>query len=388
MSAGVISAHAAQGGGRDLRLDFFRGLALIFIFLNHIPGNAMSWLSSRNFGFSDATEIFIFISGYSVILAYGGVIDRQGFLPLTARIWRRAWQVYAAHIFLFVVFVAHISYVSERFNPAFAEEMNIGEIFEAPHTLMFQALILAFKPANMDVLPLYIVLLAVFPPVIVLLKRQPAWVLAGSFLLWLAVQYRHWNLPAYPDGAWFFNPFAWQLLFIVGGWCALRRDAAPWRRIPPRLGLGLSLAYLLFALAIVATWTYSPWAVYVPVWLRQILYPIDKTELDVLRLLHFLALAYVVVVVVRPGAAFLGSWAARPFIICGRHSLQIFCTGVFLSFLGHFILSEVNSSLGMQVGVSLAGIALLVGLAATISWYDRASGKRGGGSRTAGSVTS
>ena len=383
-----MDATLAQARTRDLRLDFFRGLALIFIFLNHIPGNVMSWFSNRNFGFSDATEIFIFISGYSVILAYGGVIERQGFLALAARIWRRTWQIYSAHIFLFVVFVAHISYVSERFNPAFAEEMNIGEIFEAPHILMFQALVLKFKPANMDVLPLYIALLAVFPPVIALLKRWPAAVLAASFLLWLCVQRWHWNLPAYPDGAWHFNPFAWQFLFVLGAWCALKREGAPWRRIPRRPGIALAVVYLVCALAVAATWTYSPWAAYVPVWVRQIIYPIDKTELDLMRLLHFFAQAYLIVILVPATARFLGSRLAGPIVVCGRHSLQVFCAGVFLSFLGQFLLSEVSSGLAMQVGVSLAGIGLLVGLAAIISWYDRVSGKGGGGPRTAASVTS
>ncbi len=383
-----MNASPVQPRGRDLRLDFFRGLALIFIFHNHIPGNAMSWLSNRNYGFSDATEIFIFLSGYSIILAYGSVFERQGFLPLTARIWRRAWQIYAAHIFLFVVFVAHISYMSERFNPAFAEEMNIGEIFAAPHILMFQALVLMFKPANMDVLPLYIVLLAVFPPVVVLLKRRPGVVLAASALLWLGVQRWHWNLPAYPDGAWLFNPFAWQFMFVLGAWCALHRDAAPWRRIPRRPGVALALVYLVCALAIASTWTYSPWAAYVPVWLRQIIYPIDKTELDLLRLLHFFAQAYLIVVLVPPTARFLGSRMARPVILCGRHSLQVFCAGVFLSFLGYFVLSEVSSGLAMQIGVSLAGIGVLVALAATISWYDRVSGKGGRGPKAAASVTS
>lgn len=380
--------HPAPRPTRDLRLDFVRGLALIFIFLNHIPGNVVSWISNRNYGFSDATEIFIFISGYSVILAYGTVIDRHGFLPLVAKVWRRTWQIYSAHIFLFVVFVAHISYVSARFNPAFAEEMQVSEIFEAPHTLMFQALILAFKPANMDVLPLYIVLLAVFPPLIVLLKRWPNPVLAASFLLWLYVQVWHLNLPAYPDGAWYFNPFAWQFLFIFGAWCAFHRDRAPWRKIPRRLGFILSVAYLAFALAIVATWAYTPWAAYVPVWLRQILYPIDKTELDVFRLLHFLALAYLTIMLVSPRARFLDMQAAKPIILCGQQSLPVFCAGVFLSFLGHFILSEVDPGLAMQIAVSLAGILVLVGLAAIISWYHRLSGKEGRGPQPAASVKS
>src|SRR6218665_3622849 len=101
---------------RDLRLDFFRGLALLFIFLNHIPNNAVSWLSNRNYGFSDATETFVFISGYSVLLAYGAAMRNQGFVIGTARIWRRVWQIYTAHVFLFIIFIAQIAWLAARYN--------------------------------------------------------------------------------------------------------------------------------------------------------------------------------------------------------------------------------------------------------------------------------
>ena len=357
---------------RDLRLDLFRGLALIFIFLNHIPGNVVSWISNRNYGFSDATEIFVFISGYSVVLAYGGIMARRGFLVATARIWGRVWQVYTAHVFLFVVFMAQIAYVSERFNPAFAEEMNITEIFEAPHTLMFQMLMLKYKPANMDVLPLYIVLLAAFPVVMAALQRWPHGVLGLSFLVWLGVQRWHWNVPAYPDGVWLFNPIAWQFLFVLGGWCAIMRREGPWRRLPVGPTAAFALAYLLLALAIVATWHYPPWSIYVPDWLLQVLYPIDKTELDSLRLVHFLAQAYLVTVLVRPDAPFLKWKIVSPLMLCGRKSLQVFCAGIFLAFLGQFMIAEIDPGLAMQVAVSLTGSGLLVGLAAFLTWYDRA----------------
>src|SRR3546814_11821904 len=82
---------------RDLRLDFFRGVSLIFIFLNHIPDNVVSWISNRNYGFSDATEVFVFISGYSVFLAYSGAMQKQGFVVGMARLWKRVWQIYTAN---------------------------------------------------------------------------------------------------------------------------------------------------------------------------------------------------------------------------------------------------------------------------------------------------
>ncbi len=355
---------------RDLRLDFFRGLALLFIFLNHIPGNVVSWLSNRNYGFSDATEIFVFISGYSVMLAFGALPERVGLLVTAARIGRRVWQIYTAHIFLFMVFVAHIAYVADRFNPAFAEEMGIAELFEQPHILMLQALLLKFKPANMDVLPMYIALLLVFPLALPLLKRWPAYVMAASSLLWLGVQRWHWNLPAYPDGGWFFNPLAWQFLFLCGAWCAMKRNAAPWRRLPPGPTTLLCIAYLLFALAIVITWLFPPWGQFVPMWLRRLLYPIDKTELDLLRMLHFLAQAYLVVRFVSPDAGFLRQSWSRPVVLCGKHSLDVFCASIFLSFAAQFVLVEVSPGLPAQIAVSAVGMAVMVALAYLLTWYN------------------
>ena len=125
-AAAAKSASARSRGARDLRLDFFRGLALIFIFFNHVPGNAMSWLTNRYWGFSDATEIFVFVSGYTAAIAYGGVALRRGPIVAAVRVLHRVWQLYAAHIFLFVIYTAEIAYVAHRFeNPAFVEEMSV-----------------------------------------------------------------------------------------------------------------------------------------------------------------------------------------------------------------------------------------------------------------------
>ena len=115
-------------GERDLRLDLFRGLALWLIFLDHIPSNMVSWLTIRNYGFSDATEIFVFISGYTAAFVYGRAMRERGTLVASARLLKRAWQVYVAHIFLFVIFMAQIAFVSARFqNPLFTEEMGYSK---------------------------------------------------------------------------------------------------------------------------------------------------------------------------------------------------------------------------------------------------------------------
>ncbi len=244
------SRRPTQPVERDLRLDLFRGIALWLIFLDHIPSNIVSWITIRNYGFSDATEIFVFISGYTAAFVYGRAMRERGVVVASARILKRAWQVYVAHIFLFVIYLAEIAYVSRNFeNPLYAEEMGIFDFLRQPDVTLYEALLLKFKPANMDVLPLYIALLAAFPLYLWALLRQPTLALAGSLVVYVSALRFDINLPAYPEGTWTFNPFAWQLLFGFGAWCAVggAQRLAGFMRSP--VVLGLAAAYLLFAFA-------------------------------------------------------------------------------------------------------------------------------------------
>jgi hypothetical protein len=361
---------------RDLRLDLFRGLALWFIFLDHIPNNVASWITVRNYGFSDATEIFIFISGYTAAFVYGKAMQDRGFVVSSARILRRAWQIYVAHMFLFTIYMAQIAYVAHSFeNPLYAEEMNILDFLKQPDVTIVQALLLKFKPVNMDVLPLYIVLLLLFPPVLWLLQRQATLALAGSVLLYILSWKFEWNLPAYPSGQWYFNPFAWQLLFVFGAWCAMggARRLAPVLRSP--ITVMLAVAYIMFALGIYLTIYFPQLGVYVPRWLNEAIHPIDKTNLDVLRFAHFLALAAVTVYFIPKDWAGLKSPIFRPAILCGQHSLEIFCLGVFLSFAGHFVHVELGGGIGMQIVISIVGILIMIATAWLFSWYKEVEGR-------------
>jgi hypothetical protein len=364
---------------RDLRLDLFRGLALWFIFLDHIPNNIASWLTVRNYGFSDATEIFIFISGYTAAFVYGRAMRDRGFVIASARILRRAWQIYVAHMFLFTIYMAQIAYVAASFeNPLYAEEMNILDFLKQPDVTIVQALLLKFKPVNMDVLPLYIVLLVLFPPLLWLLHRQASLALATSVLIYIVSWKFEWNLPAYPSGEWYFNPFAWQLLFVFGAWCATggAQRLAPVLR--SRITVILAAAYILFALGLYLTIYFPQLGVYVPKWLTDAVYPIDKTNLDVLRFAHFLALAAITVYFIPKDWPGLKSRIFRPAILCGQHSLEIFCLGVFLSFAGHFVHVELTGGAGMQIVISFVGILIMIATAWLISWYKEVEGRSPG----------
>ena len=366
---------------RDLRLDLFRGLALWLIFLDHIPSNAVSWITIRNYGFSDATEIFVFISGFTAAFVYGRAMREHGLIVAGARVLKRAWQIYIAHIFLFAVYLAEIGYVTHAFeNPLYTEEMGVLSFLQNPDVTVLQAMLLKFKPANMDVLPLYITLMLGFTPALWLLLRTPNVALAASATLYALMWEFQWNIPAYPSGYWYFNPFAWQLLFVFGAWCALGGAQRLSRWTYSRTVLVLAIAYLAFAFAIAMTWHIPRLANYVPRVVADLIYPIDKTNLDVLRIAHFLALAVIVLRVVPVGAPWLKSQVLWPAIICGQHSLETFCLGVFLSFAGHFIFTDISDRLPTQILVSIAGIAIMVGAAWLLSWYKRLE-KRGSGPR-------
>jgi hypothetical protein len=364
---------------RDLRLDLFRGIALWLIFLDHIPSNIVSWITIRNYGFSDATEIFVFISGYTAAFVYGRAMRERGVVVASARILKRAWQVYVAHIFLFVIYLAEIAYVSRSFeNPLFAEEMGIFDFLHQPDVTLYEALLLKFKPANMDVLPLYIVLLTTFPLFLWVLLRQPTLALATSLLVYIAALQFDINLPAYPEGTWAFNPFAWQLLFAFGAWCAIGGAERLAGFMRSRIVLGLAVAYLVFAFLIVMTWYFPRTGYLVPRWLSDWMYPIDKTNLDVLRFVHFLSLAVITVRFVPRHWPVLKSPWLRPAIICGHHSLEVFCLGVFLAFAAHFFMVQISESITAQILASAIGIVLMVAVAWLLTWYKNMEGRSSG----------
>lgn len=157
--------------GRDLRLDFFRGIANWAIFLDHIPNNVINWVTTRNYGFSDAADLFVFISGYTASFVYAKMMIERGFIVGATRLWKRVWQLYVAHVLLFVIYIAAIGWVAYRYADAeIINEFNLAGLVDNPIQTLTQGLLLRFKPVNLDVLPLYIVLMGFFPPVLWLLQ--------------------------------------------------------------------------------------------------------------------------------------------------------------------------------------------------------------------------
>jgi hypothetical protein len=367
----AASAPAAKRPRRDLRLDVCRGLALFFIFIDHIPENRFSAFTLQAIGFFDAAEAFIFLSGYTAALVYGRSLKRDGFLIMNARVYRRVWTLYVAHLFLFVLLSAISSYVIERFGSAvYAEELRVGDFLSEPHIALVKAMTLEFQPTFLDILPLYIVLLAAFPLILPALDRSIWTVLVPSLLLYGAVYAFDLRFHGYPEGnPWFFNPLAWQLLFVIGAAAGLARVHGT--SVISRAGwvVGPALTVAVTALLIDLSWLLHRYYDPIPAVLAQYIWPINKTDLSPVRLVNFLAVALVFAWRVRPEAPWLASRWLRPAAVSGKFSLHVFCFGIVLSLIGHFILVEVSASLAMQAAVTIAGIAAMIGLAYLMAWY-------------------
>ncbi|KPG01006.1 hypothetical protein IP86_05940 [Rhodopseudomonas sp. AAP120] len=360
------------GKGRDLRLDLFRGVANWAIYLDHIPDNVVNWITTRNYGFSDAADLFVFISGYTASFVYAKMMLERGFIVGGTRLTKRVWQLYVAHIVLFVIYIVAIGFVAQRFSdPDIINEFNVAGLVDSPIETLRQGLLLKFKPVNLDVLPLYIVLMGLFPPVLWLMLRRPDAVMIASFTLYFAARHFGWNLPAYPAGTWYFNPFCWQLLFVFGAWCALGGTTRSRSIINSNAMLWFCIAYMLFALVMTMAGRFPAFGELFPTWLFDAFNPNDKTNLAPYRFLHFAVLVVLVIRFVPKDWAGLEWKVFDPLIKCGQQSLAVFCVGVFLSFVAHFELLMSSGSLLAQIVVSVSGIALMTVVAYYITWSKK-----------------
>jgi hypothetical protein len=354
---------------RDLRLDLFRGLANWAIFLGHIPNTALAWLTTRNYGFSDGADLFVFISGYTAAFVYARMMLKRGFLIGATRLFKRVWQLYVAHILIFLLYLTSVHNLAHEFNiPHLMDQFNVTRLMEFPTETLTQGMLLKFKPLNLDVLPLYIVLMAVFPAALWLMLSHRNWVMLGSVSLYLAARQFEWNLHSYPSGVWFFNPFTWQFIFVLGAWLALGGARTLHFLVQSRLFLIMGVIYLLFALAMTLAGKLPELEDLIPLRLFEMFNPNDKTNLAPYRVVH---LGILVVLVVRfvpidwPG---LGWPVFRPLIKCGQQSLEVFCVGVFLAFIAHVVLETISDSFFAQVLVGAAGLAIMTGVAYYRSW--------------------
>jgi hypothetical protein len=365
--ADVPAVHASRH--RDLRLDACRGLALWFIFIDHIPDNALTWLTLRNYGFSDTSEVFVFVSGYTCMLAYGGALREQGWLTTAVRALRRGWEIYAAFLVLLVAYSALVWVIGG--GARYLDETNTGFFFRQPGETIVHVVALQFAPVNTDILLTFAILHLTFPVLLWLMTRSATVTLGLSLLLYLMVQIFSWHVPAWPSGELYFNPFAWQFLFVIGGWHAYEGTKRLRPILQSRLLLVLAIIFLVFSLIVALSWEFKVLEGLIPAVVTNLIYPIYKSHLAPVRLVHFLSLALVVSRLSPP------EWHGpmRPLMMamirCGENSLSMYCFGVLLSFIGHVILVEMSGGLVMQLAVSIAGIAVMIIAATLLTWESQ-----------------
>src|SRR5712672_3256789 len=351
------------GLGRDLRLDVCRGIALWFLFLDPLPHNIGSWLTLRNYGFSDTAEVFVFISGVTCALAYGRARRCEGWSAVISRSLRRSWDIYAAFLLLTLA-CAIMVYLAGRDH--LADHSNTRILLEHPGAALAHAAILQYRPVNTDVLPIFVLYHLLFAPLLWLLLRVPNATLGASLLLYVLVQVFGWTVPAWPNNVWFFNPLAWQLLVVLGAWCVIAgKRLRPW--LTSRTALVLAVLYLAVSLIIALSRSLKPPEELVPQALAKLVYPVDKSNLDPLRLLHFFALAILAVWLVPRNWRGLTTPVMRGAIRCGENSLAIYCLGVLLALASHIALVDLSDELAMQIALSFAGILVMIAAATLLS---------------------
>jgi hypothetical protein len=357
--------------GRDPRIDFFRGLALIFIFWDHVPHNPLGQITLRNLGFSDAAEVFVFLAGFASVLAYGKVLQREGYWMACLKILRRTWVLYVVHIFLLAMLMGIVFFANSHVETRdLVQEMGMTHFITHPQQALLDELLLRFKPNLMDPLPLYIVLLASLALVLPLMLRWPLAVVAVSLTVYLLAPWMGWNLRAIEDGVWYFNPVTWQLLFVLGGAAAIRSGQPKPAQPQPLQRQPLFVAAALYVVVtglITVGWRWPEiHDALMPALISDLIYPISKTDLSPVRLLHFLALAYVTAKLL-PGAGWTHNPVAAQVCRMGRFSLEVFCLGVLLAPLADMLNAMAGDALAMQLLTALVGALLMAALAA---WLD------------------
>jgi hypothetical protein len=303
------------------------------------------------------------------MLAYGGALREQGWLTTVARALRRVFEIYAAFLLLLVAYLAVIWALGG--GSRYLDETNTAVFFENPGPAIVHAILMQYTPVNTDILPTFVLLHMAFPGLLWLLSRSATLALGGSVLLYALVQVFGWDLPGWPSGQWFFNPLAWQVLFVFGAWYACQVAGRLRTIAQSRAALAFAVLYLAFSLAVALSWHFKVLETFMPEALSKLIYPVDKSNLSPWRLLHFLALATVFVRLVGTDSRGPVAPLLAALIRCGENSLAMYCFGVVLSLSAHAVLVEFSGSIAMQGVVSIAGIVLMTAAATVLTWEAR-----------------
>lgn len=356
-----------RSAARDLRVDFFRGLALWWIYTDHIPGDILANLSLHTVAMCDATEVFVLLAGYGAGLSYGTAFRRNGAISTIADILRRAGTLYVAHIFLFVMFTAQVTYWATALNRLnYLEETRLDVLGDDPYRSIWEVVLLRFQPNLLNILPLYVVLLVFFAATIWLV-RWPRLLFALSFAIYLVVRFTNLNLGGRGGEGWYFDPFAWQFLFNIGVLLACKPPRAPSYRWPVD-----AAAVLIIMLGVIVTVGIEPDPHRLD-WFNgsvvlHYLVIEDKTGLYPFRLISILAFTWLCIRLIRFDQPWLRSPGAAPLVLFGQNSLPVFCSGVVFGTVARLGL-DYDDHVFMQAAINLFGALGMLGVAALTAWY-------------------
>lgn len=370
--------HVGQGPAvkkkpRDPRLDFFRGAALFIILIAHMRDNWLFDYIPARFGVSDAADMFVFISGFAAAIAFGGAFVRHGWLIGLARVAYRCAQLYAAQIMM-VGIIAFITALAVKLldAPQYIDLAYLRLLFEDPQAAVIGLFTFTYIPLFLNIIPMYVIVLAMIPAAMLLARVHPLLVPATSFVLWLAANRFEINFVGDPSTGfpWYFNPLAWQLIFFAGfalsmGWIKLPQFNS---RSRSRLAQGIAAAILV--LGFLASYQ-SPvgLSALIEVYRDWVTAHSDKTYLDLLRVVHFLASAYLVITLLQGHERWLLLPVFKPIMKCGQQALPTFLAGIILAVLGGMAFDLIGTGFAQQVLVNLASFAILVGNAYLVAFF-------------------
>jgi hypothetical protein len=354
---------------RDLRLDFFRGIALLMIFVDHVSGNQFAALTLQALGFADAAEVFVFIAGLAAVYAYRKTFLSQGYRPMAMRVLERIRTLYLTHVAMVagvLLFALGAGVYGTDFDVI--GKLGLQPLLDDPIGAIVRMPILGFMPNYLDILPLYVTLLAMAPLFLASMRVHALLPVVLASLSYAVAQTLGLTFPNFGDPlGWFLNPFAWVLLFASGMSVAQLSNDGFWQRLPRWLVAGITLAatgYVVFTFLHAAPWRVFP-ALESYAALSFAL-ETNKAFLSWHRLVDLFAKAWLVAVLVPAGARFMADGLGGAISRAGRNSLPIFVTGTFLSLLGSVILYEGEGSAFWQVAVTAGGVIIMLVTAALI----------------------
>jgi len=348
---------------------------MFIIYIAHCRGNFLWDYIPARYGISDAANMFVFISGMTAAIAFGGTFNRQGWVIGTARIAYRCLQLYAAQIGMFCAIAALVVVATHTFGDTnYIVEAQLQRFFTDPADALVGLVTLTYVPHYLDILPLYIVALAMVPVAVALERIDFRLAIAASIALYLAANYFKLDLPANADDqpVWYFNPFAWQLIFFTG--FAFRRG---WIKVPldSKLLLWGSVAILLAGLAISLPSVFERVPA-IDLFRRWVDSHSNKTFMDPMQYVHFLASVYVVLVLLKGREEILLSKPLKPFVKCGQQALSIFTSGMVLSYVGGMVFDHAGTGALAQILVNGLSFAALFAIAYGVAWFKAAPWKR------------